>query len=214
MCANAAVGQCLALCSIVALTTGGSIAGSLGGSMGGSMLVGSLLGPVGALAGAIGGAIAGSRAGAVGVLGICDVVDSTSSQVCPECQAAASTRPTGHQNWGGGRPLVPASMRQRLPQGSKQEVQQISQGDVISESAAVAGAEFERRSGSKVGEGLSNVQAAGSRSRYRRNHPEVLPPQNLPLPAQGRVLGPLRAAAGRWAAQKMLRERMRQGRSE
>lgn len=86
-----------------AYQTGGSIGGSLGGSMAGSALAGAVLGPVGAVAGMIGGAIAGSRAGAAASDGICDAVDATAGQLCPDCKEASSRRPAGHQNWGGGR---------------------------------------------------------------------------------------------------------------
>jgi len=86
-----------------AYQTGGSIGGSLGGSMAGSALAGAVLGPVGAVAGMIGGAIAGSRAGAAASEGVCDAVDATAGQLCPDCKEASTRRPVGHQNWGGGK---------------------------------------------------------------------------------------------------------------
>lgn len=86
-----------------AYNAGGSIAGSFGGSIVGSRVVGGLLGPVGALAGAIGGAMAGSRAGATASNSICDAVEATGGEVCPECRAAGTARAAGSTNWGGGR---------------------------------------------------------------------------------------------------------------
>jgi len=74
-----------------AVQTGGSLAGSLGGSMGGSMLLGSVLGPVGSVVGAIGGALAGSRVGAEATDAACNVVESTSSELCDRCKQSGNT---------------------------------------------------------------------------------------------------------------------------
>lgn len=137
-----------------AYQTGGSIAGSLGGSMGGSMLAGAVLGPVGALAGAIGGAIAGSRAGAAASEGICDAVDSSSSQVCEACKEAAATRPTGYQNWGGGRLGAPGEA-QPIPATSA-PAEGPSVGERIGETAASAG-KYVGEAASSVGESLSGM---------------------------------------------------------
>ncbi|CAJ1378760.1 unnamed protein product [Effrenium voratum] len=137
-----------------AYQTGGSIAGSLGGSVGGSMLAGAVLGPVGALAGAIGGAIAGSRAGAVASEGVCDVVDSTGSQICDACKEAASVRPAGYQNWGGGRLGADSSEPQAAPAATATAEPTVT--DRLSDTATSAGKHL-GEAASAVGDGLSSV---------------------------------------------------------
>ncbi|CAK9043419.1 unnamed protein product [Durusdinium trenchii] len=137
-----------------AYQTGGSIAGSLGGSMGGSMLAGAVLGPVGALAGAIGGAIAGSRAGAAASEGICDAVDSSSSQVCEACKEAAATRRLRLPELGGGRLGAPGEA-QPIPATSA-PAEGPSVGERIGETAASAG-KYVGEAASSVGESLSGM---------------------------------------------------------
>lgn len=139
-----------------AYQTGGSIGGSLAGSMGGSALAGAVLGPVGAVAGMIGGAIAGSRAGAAASDGICDAVDTSGGQLCPDCKEASTKRPAGHQNWGGGRLGASGqdSTPAQAPHAPNHEEQ--GMGNRISDAASKAG---ENLSGaaSRAGENLSSM---------------------------------------------------------
>jgi len=142
--------------------TVGSVAGSLGTSMGGSMLMGAVLGPVGAIGGAIGGAIVGSRAGAAATDKACDLAEAAGDDICQACKDDASVRPTGQQNWGGGRlgstdqPSGRGSFASSVaPATAQSGGEEQGMGARVSEVASVAG---EKVSGAAVaaGEGISN----------------------------------------------------------
>eukprot|EP00929_Paragymnodinium_shiwhaense_P067720 TRINITY_DN34050_c0_g1_i2.p2 TRINITY_DN34050_c0_g1~~TRINITY_DN34050_c0_g1_i2.p2 ORF type:complete len:315 (-),score=62.18 TRINITY_DN34050_c0_g1_i2:79-1023(-) len=155
-----------------AYTTAGSVAGSLGTSVGGSMLLGSVLGPVGSIAGAIGGAMVGGRAGATASEAACNAVDSTSGDLCEACKSASSSKPAGHQNFGGGRlgdtagPSAPVSQAQGGYRGAadaaEPSVQQrvgsmaSTAGESLSGAASAVGSTLST-AGTAVGSGFSSA---------------------------------------------------------
>ncbi|CAJ1352950.1 unnamed protein product [Effrenium voratum] len=82
------------------------------------------------------------------------VVDSTGSQICDACKEAASVRPAGYQNWGGGRLGADSSEPQAAPAATATAEPTVT--DRLSDTATSAGKHL-GEAASAVGDGLSSV---------------------------------------------------------